>query len=68
MAVKHSDPKPFILPDLMARDGFILGVTFQGRPIDEIVRMPAASKEVRNQIETCMGELRAHIEEVIKQR
>jgi hypothetical protein len=52
----------------MARDGFILGVTIQGRPIDEIVEMPAAPKEVRTQIETRMGELKVHMEAVINQR
>jgi hypothetical protein len=68
IAAKHSDPKSVRLPVVMVRQGFTLGVTFQGRPIDELVEMPAAPDDVSKKVETCMEELQAHMEAAMKQR
>jgi hypothetical protein len=68
IAAKHSDPKLARLPIIMVRQGFTLGVTFQGRPFDELVEMPAAPDEVSRKVETCMEELQAHMEAAMKRR
>lgn len=62
IAARHSDPKWFSLPDAMTRSGFVLGVEFQGRPLDEQVRLPPAPASVKAKVEDCLSELHASIE------
>ena len=59
---KFDDPKSFMLPVLMTHYGFVLGVAFKDRPGDELVVFPAASGEVKKQVEDCMAALDAQMD------
>jgi hypothetical protein len=63
---KRSDAKSSLLPLMMSRSGFTLGVSFQGLPFDEVVQIPAAPEEVTKKVSTCIDELQAHIKRVFK--
>lgn len=54
---KFADPKSFMLPALMTHYGFVLDLAFKDRPGDERVVLPAASGQVRKQVEDCMAAL-----------
>jgi hypothetical protein len=54
---KFADPKSFMLPALMTHYGFVLDVTFKDRPGNERVDFPAASGDVKKQVEDCMAAL-----------
>jgi hypothetical protein len=63
---KSSDPKSSLLPSQSSQTGFVLGVSFQGLPLDELVELPPAPVAVSEKIGTCMEELRKHMAGVVK--
>lgn len=59
LGLKYSEPKSSALPLSMAHSGFVLGVSFQGLPIDEVVQLPPAPADVTKKIAACTDELQA---------
>jgi hypothetical protein len=66
IAWRHSDVGAAILPTQMSAYGFVLGLSVQGLPLDEIVELPPASETVTKKIVQCMDEIQARIQRELR--